>query len=213
MKWTIKGQREILQRYKERERRWNAFLPFPKKPPWRAYIQNWILLQKHENETAVRADEAIELKEGFVFVFPLSVKVHVSTFLGAFHFLNICHHAPSKYNLMSTSVRQLPQVVQFHPRRAEAQWRSQRSQKGNSSHLKLMGFSCKVYKNMWQCNYIVRAPPWKVCAREVLWSLIFTIICFLFLTCVTGIILIKLLERIEWGRFTQTLWNERLLGN
>lgn len=132
MKWTIKGQREILQRYKERERRWNAFLPFPKKPPCRAYIQNWILLQKHENETAVRADEAIELKEGFVFVFPLSVKVHVSTFLGAFHFLNICHHTPSKYNLMSTSVRQLPQVVQFHPRRAEAQWRSQRSQKGNT---------------------------------------------------------------------------------
>lgn len=144
--------------------------------------------------------------------FPSLSRVHVSTFLGAFHFLNICHHTPSKYNLMSTSVRQLPQVVQFHPRRAEAQWRSQRSQKGNTVIWSWWVSSWRFTKI---CDNVIILSEPLLESLKVGSALKLNLYNNLlpFLTCVTGIILIKLLERIEWGRFTQTLWNERLLGN
>jgi len=38
--------------------------------------------------------------------------------------------------------------------KSEKSERKQQSSEGD-------GFSCKVYKNMGQYNYIARAPPWK----------------------------------------------------
>lgn len=120
----------------------------------------------------------------FCFCFSLSVKV-CFYFPGSLSFSKYMHHAPSKYNLCP-SVRQLPQVVQFHPRQAEAQWRSQRSQRKETAVIwswwvsTLVRFT-KICDNV---NYIVRAPPWKVCAESALKLNLHNNL-LPFLTCVT----------------------------